>query len=251
MNNHYGYSGWFNYSGTHQNASVMGSGDFFGDLDCTLPYQIEYDYTATDCSGNQSEFGYTVNVTGDVCDARRNRKWPCGHWKRWRRKHGRRSSQPWPTCRGDIQVSHISPNPTQDHARIGFNVQQPMRLDVKLFDAAGMYIGTLFSGSVDKGQAYTLDINASLPIGKRRVPGAHEFQQCQHREAIHGDGVIRTPRRSKRPRPIRRGRFSPDPSSLSSMAQFPPKVNKFPLSYFSCHEAFCPSSFPCSYCPCL
>lgn len=63
-------------------------------------------------------------------------------------------------CRGDIQVSHISPNPTQDHARIGFNVQKSMRLDVKLFNAAGMYIGTLFSGSVEKGQAYTLDIPA-------------------------------------------------------------------------------------------
>ena len=52
MNEHYGYSGWFNYAGTHMSTPVMGSGDFFGDLDCTLPYQIDYDYTATDCSGN-------------------------------------------------------------------------------------------------------------------------------------------------------------------------------------------------------
>jgi hypothetical protein len=159
MNNHYGYSGWFNYSGTHQNASVMGSGDFFGDLDCTLPYQIEYDYTATDCSGNQSEFGYTVNITGDVCDPDE-----IGNGLVGSGNAGDANLVDEATAqaesRGDIQVSHISPNPTQDHARIGFNVQKSMRLDVKLFNATGMYIGTLFSGNVEKSQAYTLDIPA-------------------------------------------------------------------------------------------
>ena len=159
MNNHYGYSGWFNYSGTHQNASVMGSGDFFGDLDCTLPYQIEYDYTATDCSGNQSEFGYTVNITGDVCDPDEIGNGLVGSGNAGDANMGDEATA-LAECRGDIQVSHISPNPTQDHARIGFNVQKSMRLDVKLFNAAGMYIGTLFSGSVEKGQAYTLDIPA-------------------------------------------------------------------------------------------
>ena len=63
--------------------------------------------------------------------------------------------------RGPIQVSHIVPNPTQDFAQIGFNVTEPMRLDVSLYDASGMFIKSLFTGPVDKNQTYTLDIQAS------------------------------------------------------------------------------------------
>ena len=158
MNDHYGYSGWFTYSGTFENTPVMGSGDFFGDLDCTLPYQLQYDYTATDCSGNQAEFGYTVNVTGDVCEGVGAGLTGTGN--------GNGGGDITPAlsaadARGPIQVSHISPNPTHDFAQLGFNVIAPMRVDIKLYDAAGMLVTPLFNGQVDKGQTYMLDINAA------------------------------------------------------------------------------------------
>ena len=160
MNEHHGYSGWFVFSGMHQNTPVMGSGDFFGDLDCTLPYQIEYDYTATDCSGNAAEFGYTVNVIGEVCD-------PDGvetglvDGGSPSAASDMMSSMNAAEARGPIQVSHVVPNPTQDFAQIGFNVLQAMRIEVALHDASGMLIANLYNGQVDKGQSYTLDIPAS------------------------------------------------------------------------------------------
>ena len=160
MNEHHGYSGWFTYSGTHLSTPVMGSGDFFGDLDCTLPYQIQYDYTAMDCSGNTSEFGYTVNISGNVCDADGIGAGLVGTDPFGSSDIGS-SAMAAMESRGAIQVSHIAPNPTQDFAQIGFNVTEPMRLEVSLYDASGMFIKSLFTGQVDKNQTYTLDIQAS------------------------------------------------------------------------------------------
>ena len=160
MNEHHGYSGWFTYSGTHLNTPVMGSGDFFGDLDCALPYQIQYDYTAMDCSGNTSEFGYTVNISGNVCDADGTGAGLVGT-NPFGSADVESSAMAAAESRGPIQVSHIVPNPTQDFAQIGFNVTEPMRLDVSLYDASGMFIKSLFTGPVDKNQTYTLDIQAS------------------------------------------------------------------------------------------
>ena len=160
MNENYSYSGWFFYSGTHQSTPVMGSGDFFGDLDCTLPYQIAYDYTATDCSGNEAAFGYTVNVTGEVCEDSEGAGLVgtgSGNTDASADVHAASEADP----RGPLQVSHIMPNPTQDFAQIGFNSLKAMRLDVQLFDASGMFIKNLFSGHVEKDQVYTLDIQAS------------------------------------------------------------------------------------------
>ena len=160
MNENYSYSGWFFYSGTHQSTPVMGSGDFFGDLYCTLPYQIAYDYTATDCSGNEAAFGYTVNVTGEVCEDSEGAGLVgtgSGNTDASADVHAASEADP----RGPLQVSHIMPNPTQDFAQIGFNSLKAMRLDVQLFDASGMFIKNLFSGHVEKDQVYTLDIQAS------------------------------------------------------------------------------------------
>ena len=160
MNEHYGYSGWFNYAGTHMSTPVMGSGDFFGDLDCTLPYQIDYDYTATDCSGNAAEFGYTVNITGEVCDPDGIGAGLVGSGSTGTANMDVNASA-MGEVRGPLQVSHIAPNPTQDYAQIGFNVLEPMRLEVSLYDASGMFIKSLFEGQVEKNQNYTLDIQAA------------------------------------------------------------------------------------------
>ena len=160
MNENYSYSGWFFYSGTHLNTPVMGSGDFFGDLDCALPYQIAYDYTATDCSGNAAEFGYTINVTGEVCDGEGGAGL-AGTDTGSTPQHLGVQAAASGEARGPLQVSHIAPNPTQDHARIGFNALKAMRLEVQLFDASGMFVKNLFNGHVEKDQMYTLDIQAS------------------------------------------------------------------------------------------
>ena len=123
-----------------------------------MPYQFEYDYTATDCSGNQAEFGYTVNVTGEVCaDPESGFVGTGGNAGVSDFTPSMASSQ----NRGDIQVSNIVPNPTQDFAQIGFNVLQPMRINVNLYDAAGMLVSPLFNGHVNKDQMYMIDINAA------------------------------------------------------------------------------------------
>ena len=169
MNEHYGYSGWFVFSGTHQNTPVMGSGDFFGDLDCTLPYQLAYDYTATDCSGNAASFSYTVNVTGEVCDSDGVEAGLVGGGSPANAAE-EVASMSVQEARGPIQVSNVAPNPTQDFAQLGFNVLQPMRVDVALYDATGMMISTLYSGHVEKGQSYTVDIPAgSLESGVYQI----------------------------------------------------------------------------------
>jgi hypothetical protein len=161
MNEHHGYSGWFTYTGTHMSTPVMGSGDFFGDLDCTLPYQIEYDYTATDCSGNSAAFGYTLNITGEVCDPDGTGAGLVGTGSTGTLDSGSDAAAAAAEPRGPIQVSHIVPNPTQDFAQVGFNALESMRLEVSLYDASGMFIKSLFDGRVEKNQMYTLDIQAS------------------------------------------------------------------------------------------
>jgi hypothetical protein len=66
-NGNYGFSAWMYYSGTFDGASVAGSGDVFGDLDCCLPYDLEREYVMTDCAGNTTSFHYTVSMTGEGC----------------------------------------------------------------------------------------------------------------------------------------------------------------------------------------
>ena len=159
MNGNYGYSGWFTFSGTFDNTPVMGSGDFFGDLDCALPYQFEYDYTATDCSGNEAEFSYTVNVTGDLCEDPESDLVGTGNASNASGDVSAMAASDAP--RGDIQVSNIMPNPSQDFAQIGFTVHRNMRIDADIFDATGMHIKPLYHGQVQQDQSYLLDINAA------------------------------------------------------------------------------------------
>jgi hypothetical protein len=159
MNGNYGYSGWFTFSGTFENTPVMGSGDFFGDLDCALPYQFEYDYTATDCSGNEAEFSYTVNVTGDLCEDPESDLVGTGNASNASGDVSAMAASDAP--RGDIQVSNIMPNPSQDFAQIGFTVHRNMRIDADIFDATGMHIKPLYHGQVQQDQSYLLDINAA------------------------------------------------------------------------------------------
>ncbi len=54
--------------GTFNGADVMGTGDVFGDMDCSLPWSIEREYTVSDCSGNTTNFSYTVDLNGMTCE---------------------------------------------------------------------------------------------------------------------------------------------------------------------------------------
>ena len=134
-----------------------------------MPYQIEYDYTATDCSGNQAEFGYTVDVTGEICDPNGIGAGLVGTGSAGGVDTEAETAE-LAEARGPIQVSHVAPNPTHDYARIGFNVLKQMRLEVEIYNANGAYISTLFTGNVNKDQMYTLDIPAySLESGVYQV----------------------------------------------------------------------------------
>jgi hypothetical protein len=122
-NAEFGFSGWFYYNGTFQGASIMGSGDLFGDLNCCLPYEITRDYTVTDCSGNSEAFGYTVDITGEACLEDEGGL----------QGEGEESSNASNTMAKDyITIDALAPNPTNATAMLTFTIQVEASVTVEV-----------------------------------------------------------------------------------------------------------------------
>jgi hypothetical protein len=122
-NAEFGFSGWFYYYGFFQGASIMGSGDLFGDLNCCLPYEITRDYTVTDCSGNSEAFGYTVDITGEACIDDEGGL----------QGEGEDSSNAGNTMSKDyITIDALSPNPTNATAMLTFTIQDEASVTVEV-----------------------------------------------------------------------------------------------------------------------
>ena len=159
MNNAYGYSGWFAYSGTFDGQAVIGSGDLFGDLDCCLPWSIERNYLLLDDCGNASTFGYTIAVNGTDCSTSGDAE-----------VSGQGDTDHTPGIIGGagdvvlgkspIRVTNLQPNPTNDWSQLGFEVSGNMRVQISMFSMDGLLIADLYDGVAAPGVNHSLDIPA-------------------------------------------------------------------------------------------
>ena len=159
MNNAYGYSGWFGYSGTFNNNFVMGSGDLFGDLDCCLPWSIEREYLLVDDCGNAASFGYSVDVNGAECtesgDAELSGDDAVDHTPSVLGGIGDLT-----TGKSPIRVTNLQPNPTNDWSQLGFEVESEMRVVISMFSMEGILVTDLYDGFAAPGVNHSLDIPA-------------------------------------------------------------------------------------------
>ena len=156
QNANYGASAWFYWSGelvlngTSQ-GFVGSSGDIMLDLDCVMPWAMDFSYAVTDACGNETLFSYGVtnaaaqgngaNVGGET-----------GH-------------HPYDiTVVGDlkepIRVTGLQPNPTNNVSQLGFVVANNMRLRVDLYDMGGQLVQELFDGNAMSDVEYFLTIDA-------------------------------------------------------------------------------------------
>ena len=137
----------------------MSSGDLFCDLDCTLPWGIQYCCTATDDCENSREFCYTYSITGDI-DA--------GDDVTVSGQSGAGDHSPvviggagdLTTGKTPIRVTNLQPNPTNDLSQLGFMVSENMRIRVDLVGMDGVLVAELYDGVAQSGVNHTLDIEA-------------------------------------------------------------------------------------------
>ena len=159
-----GFSGWFFYTGTFQGVDVMGSGDVFGDLDFDLPWMIERTYTLTDCSGNASEFNYTVDVNGATCEPfaptldgniadnsdSDNDADPFGN-----------VSEEEADTKDPIKILALTPNPSSEIALLTFMASDDDYIVVYLYNGSGVLVSNLYQGQIAGGVTMTLEIPAN------------------------------------------------------------------------------------------
>ncbi|MBK12653.1 MAG: hypothetical protein CL849_03900 [Crocinitomicaceae bacterium] len=159
MNNEYGYSGWFTYSGSFLDSDIMGSGDLFGDLDCCLPWSIERDYSIADDCGNANGFAYSIEVNGEECDDADGALVSGGqngdHTPGILDGLGEVTMGKTP-----IRVTNLQPNPTNDISQLGFVVDHNMRIRVDLVGMDGVLVAELYDGIAQTGVNHTLDVDA-------------------------------------------------------------------------------------------
>ena len=156
-----GFSGWFYYTGTFAGADVMGSGDLFGDLDCCLPWMIERTYTMTDCSGNVSEFDYTVDVNGVTCEPfeptldgtiadESNSDSDAD-------SNGDISEEDADT-KDPIKILALTPNPSSELALLSFMASDDEYVAVYLYNGSGLLVSSLYQGQVPGNVIMTIEV---------------------------------------------------------------------------------------------
>jgi hypothetical protein len=162
-NGNYGFSGWIYYSGSFLDGGVMGSGDLFGDLDCCLPYEITRDYTVSDCAGNTTTFGYTVSVTGEVCED--------GEGGIIGNGEGDNSlNGGFVTLKDLIVIESLMPNPTSDNSTLVFETGENISVNIDLMTMSGSLVQDLFQGNVFSDNPMTLEIyTGNLDAGMYQV----------------------------------------------------------------------------------
>ena len=162
QNANFGLSGWFYYSGSMYGTpnEVMGSGDFFFDMDFCLPWAIEHTCTATDDCGNESEFSYTFSMSGDV-DGTDDDSDLSGQGT-----NGDHTpvviggAGDLTTGKTPIRVTNLQPNPTNDVSQLGFVVTENMRIRVDLIGMDGVLVAELYDGIAQTGVNHTLNVDA-------------------------------------------------------------------------------------------
>ena len=160
MNDEYGYSGWYTYSGNFGDSDVMGSGDLFGDLDCCLPWSIDRAYSIADDCANSTDFAYSVSVNGDDCEDAVDGPAVSGNASG---DHGPAvigGMGDVTTGKTPIRVTNLQPNPTNDISQLGFVVTENMRIRVDLIGMDGVMVAELYDGIAQSGVNHTLDVDA-------------------------------------------------------------------------------------------
>ena len=139
----------------------MGSGDVFGDLDCCLAYDITRDYTVSDCTGNETSFGYTVSVTGEGCDD--SDGGVIGN-------NGDDANSGLVTLKDLIVIESLMPNPTSDNSTLIFETGDDISVNISLMTMSGALVQDLFQGNVFANTPVTLEISTSnLDAGMYQV----------------------------------------------------------------------------------
>ena len=149
-NGNYGFSAWMYYNGTFDGAPVSGSGDVFGDLDCCLPYDLSRSYVVTDCAGNDTEFGYTVRMTGEDCAS----------------GDAGDISDPEDSdltfVKDLVKIASLQPNPTSDMSTLVLTTEEEsLQVEVTVMTMTGSTVMTLYNGPVVAGWPTTIEVPAS------------------------------------------------------------------------------------------
>ena len=165
-NANHGYSGWFYYIGTFEGADVMGTGDVFADIDCSLPWEIERAFTVTDCSGNSTLFSYTVDVNGMTCapidptlDGNADSENGWGDDAIGDDEIGEDDG----SSEGHkVKLLGLTPNPANDIALLTFMSTADDQVGVHVYNSSGMLVMTLWEGQAFADVALTIEVPASM-----------------------------------------------------------------------------------------
>ena len=165
-NANHGYSGWFYYIGTFEGADVMGTGDVFADIDCSLPWGIEREYTVTDCSGNTTSFAYTVDVNGLTCEPIEptldGNDDSDSSWGDDAIGDGGIGTDDGSSQGHTIKVLGLTPNPANDIALLTFMTEVDEQVGVHLYSGHGMLVMTLWEGQVFADVPMNIEVPASM-----------------------------------------------------------------------------------------
>ena len=144
-NSNYGYSADFFYTGTVNGASVSGTGDLFGDLDCTQPVTVTRTYTAADCAGNTTAFSYTVSVQSTSCLPTPAIPGP------YEDENDGGTANGMSTEGHGITLTALQPNPALNYAILGFILNKEDQVAVQLYSMQGALIEEVYHGNVIAG----------------------------------------------------------------------------------------------------
>jgi hypothetical protein len=148
-NGNYGFSAWMYYNGTFGGSPVSGSGDVFGDLDCCLPYDLSRSYVVTDCAGNDTDFAYTVRMTGEDCAAG-----DAGDISD-------SEDSDFVHVKDLVKIASLQPNPTSDMSVLVLTTDEPsLQVEVTVMTMTGSTVMTLYNGPVVAGWPTTIEVPA-------------------------------------------------------------------------------------------
>ncbi|MFN0032513.1 MAG: T9SS type A sorting domain-containing protein, partial [Flavobacteriales bacterium] len=147
-----GLGGWFTYNGTflhngepinNNNGTVSGAGDFAWELDCCPDYYVVRCWSATDCTGNTTEWCQTISFADldeDVPGIAHN-------------------DEPAQAL-GGIQIVSVQPNPANEKSTISFTSELDGKLSLQVMDMTGRVVADLFNNQVEANLVYRADFNA-------------------------------------------------------------------------------------------
>lgn len=163
-----GFQAWFAFEGTLADQTLSGSGNFFGDLDCSGGWSWTRTLTAMDCSGNESSFAYTLDAPADCGEIPvpidpATLEAPASDFA---------TPMALSELAAPIEASlTLSPNPASGAARLsltGFPAETIF--NVQIFDARGGIVPPTFRGRTDgTGKASVPIAVPHLPAGTYRV----------------------------------------------------------------------------------